>query len=238
MCQRLACRRDGNASRLALEQLDAAKLALEIGDATRERLNSITVGYSVLNTGNLEIDAQQFEPMFGRGSTTDQPPYPIAFPGVSGTGPVIHWTMPNRYLSQSFLSLPSGQWLGSITFQSNNSRGCFNTDGSPGPCGQPYMDVSISTLCNDFNPATALRVQTHMPSDGSTHFSWQQGFPSGGVYASLAPNTAYHLNIRFSDPNDYWHKVYVIWYGSPVTANLPLDQPIPESYFEPPARTD
>ena len=177
-----------------------------VPDATRTRMSTINVGYSVSNIGSLTVDATEFEGVFGRASVYD--PTTLAFPGVSGTGPVFHWIAPYMYYSARFHTPPGGHWIGSLAFQSNDSRGCYNVGGSRGRCGQPYYDVSISHTCNDYS-SSASYAHTNVPSDQLPHLGWSQGY---GDF-DLSPDTDYYLNIRMTDPADYWHTAYMIWYG-------------------------
>lgn len=177
-----------------------------VDDSQRTRMSTIGVGYSVNNIGNLIVDATQFQTIFGRGSVFDNTT--VAFPGVSGSGPVFHWLFSHQYYSGVFHTPPSGRYVGSLAFQSNDSRGCHNLNGSPGPCGQPFFDVSISQQCNDYSD-TANFVTLHAYSDGMESLRWSLGFTP----TDLRPDTDYYLNIRMSDPNDFWPVSFMIWYG-------------------------
>jgi hypothetical protein len=177
-----------------------------VEDPERTRMLSIGVGYSVSNIGNLLADTTQFQTIFGRGSVLDTITYP--FTGVSGSGPVFHWIFSHQYYSGLFHTPASGRYTGSLSFQSNDSRGCRNRNGSPGPCGQPFYDVSISSQCNDYSD-TATFVALHAYSDGMPSLSWSLGFTE----TDLRPDTDYYLNIRMTDPNDSWPMAYMIWYG-------------------------
>lgn len=177
-----------------------------VDDPQRIRMGNITVGYSVWNVGNLPVDATQFQPIFGRASVND--PVTIPFTGISGAGPVLHWIYSHQYYSGVFHTPPVGRYVGSLAFQSNDSRGCFDYNGHPSVCGQPWYDVSISRTCNDYSGSAAY-VSNNVPSDGQPHLRWSMGYVTG----DLQPNTDYYLNIRMHDPNDYWHMVYMIWYA-------------------------
>lgn len=187
-----------------------------VSDPQRQRLLSFSAGYSVTNTGNVTVDATQWTSLYGRARATDAPPFG-PFPKVSGSGPVLHLSLAHYFESYQFHT-PANDgktYLYSLAAQSNNSRGCFNTNGSPGPCGQPYFDFSVSQTCNDYGPAS--HAVLHMPSDGQPHMRFYTA-PSctlATVSTGCLPyDTDFMLNERFSDPADYWPKSYQIWYGA------------------------
>jgi hypothetical protein len=200
----VACSCAGAADRIFADGLDSGGSC--VTDPHRVRMFTTTVGYNVHNTGSLAVDATQFETIFGRASVSD--PSTLPFPGVTGTGPVFHWIFSGQYYSGWFHTPPTGRYTGSLAFQSNDSRGCVNVNGTPGPCGQPYYDVSISRQCNDYGDSATYAV-LNAPSDGSPHLGWSMGYVSG----DLEPDTDYYLNIRMHDPADFWHMAYMIWYG-------------------------
>lgn len=188
-----------------------------VPDATRTRMTSIVVGYSVQNALPTARDTLTFESIFGRGANTDPPPLKN-FPGVSGTGPVLNWSLAHRYYSAKFHTPATGK-IGdiSLAFESNDSRGCKNTNGSPGPCGQPFYNVSISRQCNDYNEATAIvgknpNGSVNVVSDGQPHFRATMGYSSDPK--TMANNTDYYLNIRLADASDYWRTAFMTWRGS------------------------
>jgi hypothetical protein len=183
-----------------------------VTDPERTRITAMSIGYNgVANVGNVTADMTKFDSMYGRTSLTDTPPWQ-PWPQVDGIGPTYRWSASHTYVAQQFTTAASGRFLGSLAFQSNNARGCRNTNGTPGPCAQPFMDVSISTTCDDFNPATAY-VVTSAASDGQPHVKWNMGYGLGLPLGGLTANTTYYLNVRFHDPADYWRSVFVIWYG-------------------------
>lgn len=190
--------------RIFADGLDAGGACVD--DPHRVRMLTTTVGYDVHDTGDLLVDATQFEQIFGRASVSD--PSTSPFPGVSGTGPVFHWIFSGEYYSGAFHTPVAGRWNGSLIVQSNDSRGCRNLDGSPGPCGQPYFDISISRQCNDYGDS-ANYVVMNVPSDTMPHLLWSLGFVPG----DLRPDSDYYLNIRMHDPADFWHMAFMIWYG-------------------------
>lgn len=187
-----------------------------VPDATRTRFTSMVVGYSVQNTQPTARDTLTFEPIFGRAANSDPPPLKL-FPGVSGTGPVLNWSLAHRYYSAKFHTPATGR-IGDITlaFESNDSRGCHNTNGSAGPCGQPFYNVSISRQCNDYG-ATAIVAKmpngsASIVSDGQPHFRATMGYPQDPK--TMANDTDYYLNIRLADPADFWRTAFMTWRGS------------------------
>jgi hypothetical protein len=177
-------------------------------DPDRAWMQTIDVGYGLL-PGRLTVDTTIFTTIFGRDSIDDPP---IAFPGISGTGPVLEWDTAGEFYAARFHTVKDVHDAGVISLQSFRSRGCFNRNGLPGPCGQPYFDLSISATCGDFGPtAKYLTISAH--SDDELGISWTQR-----IYPNdLESDTDYYLNIRFHDPADSWSTVYMMWY-----ANIPF----------------
>jgi hypothetical protein len=181
---------------------DGYEMGSCVADPDRSRMQTIGIFYA--DGGDVIVDATRFDTIFGHVAEGS----PVPFPGIPGIGSIWHWTASGQYYSGAFLT-PADMTIphGSLNFQDYESRGCTNFDGSPGPCGQPFYDVSISTQCNDYG-ASAVYVALNVPSTGEPGLVWAMN----GTPGSLQPDTAYFLNIRMHDPADYWRSAAMIWY--------------------------
>jgi hypothetical protein len=131
------------------------------------------------------VDVTHFENLWGRISALDTP---VAWPGVSGSSPVIEQFTRTGYIAAAFHT-PGEMPEMLVGMFKNVSYG-----------GGPALDFSIGS-CGDFSTSLGACFVADTAAVDTAMVHWRTEIPTP-FFCIVAPDTDYYINIRLSDPDD------------------------------------